>query len=148
MRRLSTALASAAAVIALVVAGWWLGPWRQKYSVPVPPPSASARQVVLAYLRALNAHDSATAYALSAPRFRDTTAYWLNSTARVTPIRIGSLQYFPKAPAGQRYDVPAVFWYGSHWWKQDPSFPDGRHSWGYQLVRVHGRFLIDDNGQA
>ena len=42
--------------------------------------------------------------------------------------------------------MPVEFWYTSHWWKQDPSFPDGQEGWGYQLVRSHGRYLIDDDG--
>jgi len=58
------------------------------------------------------------------------------------------VQYFPHAPTGQRYEVPVGFWYASHWWKQDPSFPDGKHSWGYTLVRTHGRYLIDDDGEG
>ncbi len=99
-----------------------------------------------AYLRALDAHDSATAEALSTPGFRATTDLWLNTTASITRISIGAVQYFPLAPAGQRYEVPVEFWYSSHWWKQDPSFPDGQEGWGYQLVRSHGRYLIDDDG--
>jgi len=129
----------------LAVAAWLHWPGRETYQVEVPA-AASPRQVVLAYLRALDAHDTATAEALSARGFRATTELWLNNTARITRIRIGAVQYFPHAPTGQRYEVPVSFWYVSHWWKQDPSFPDGKHGWGYQLVRSHGRYLIDDDG--
>jgi hypothetical protein len=145
-RRRLTVLTVAAAAAALAIAAWWDGPWRQTYAVPVPPPSAAPGQVVRAYLRALDAHDSATACALSAPGFRGTTATWLNSTASITGIWIGTVQYYPASPPGQRYEVPVTFRYASHWWKQDPSFPDGNEDWGYQLVHTHGRFLIDDDG--
>ncbi len=137
---------AAVAVCLLALAAWGYWPWRDKPQVAVPPPTASPRQVVQAYLRALDAHDSATAEALSTPGFRATTDLWLNTTASITRISIGAVQYFPLAPAGQRYEVPVEFWYSSHWWKQDPSFPDGQEGWGYQLVRSHGRYLIDDDG--
>jgi hypothetical protein len=141
-------LAVAVVVAALAAATWWQWPWRQKYAVPVPPPTAAPGKVGRAYLRALDAHDSATAYALSAPDFRGTTAGWLSSTASITAIWIGKVQYHPKSPLGQRYEVPVAFRYAAHWWKQDPSFPDGNEQWGYQLVYTHGRFLIDDDGVA
>lgn len=149
-RWLSSLLAAYLVVTGATVAveGWWYWPGREKYVVAVPPASASPRQVVLAYLRALDAHDRATAYALSAPGFRNTAGLWLSRTASVTQIWIGKVQYFPKSPRGQRYEVPVGFWYESHWWNRDETFPNGKEGWGYQLVRSHGRFLIDDDGFA
>jgi hypothetical protein len=134
----------AVAIVAVGVAGWWYWPWREKYVVPAPPPSATARQVVLAYLHALDAHDSATAYAVSAPDYKSSAGSWLDSTARISQIWVGKLQYAPKSQ--ERYYVPVTFWYYSHWWKQDDSFPNGWHQWGYVLTRSHGRFLIVDEG--
>jgi hypothetical protein len=145
-RRRLALLVVTVAVAALAAATWWQWPWRQKYTVAVPAPAAAPGQVVRAYLRALDAHDSATAYALSAPNFHSTTAAWLSSTASITRIWIGKVQYYPKSPPGQRYEVPVAFRYASHWWKRDQSFPDGNESWGYQLVYTNGRFLIDDEG--
>jgi len=80
------------------VEGWWYWPGREKYTVAVPAPSASAPQVVLAYLRALDAHDRATAYALSTSAFRSTVAAWLSQTASITRIQIGKVQYYSKSP--------------------------------------------------
>ncbi len=112
----------------------------------MPPPTASQRQVVLAYLRALDAHDSATAEALSAPTMRSTTQMWLGSTARITDIRIGTLSYAAQEPNGEQYSVATNFVYRSHWWKHDPSFGDGPHYWEYWLAKVDGRWLISDEG--
>lgn len=114
----------------------------------LPPPNASARQVVRAYLRALDAHDSATADALSAPSERGATGQWLSSTASITRIQIGSLQHVTSGPAGPQYMIFATFWYASHWWAQDPSFLDGRHTWGYALIRDHGRWQISADGDS
>jgi hypothetical protein len=147
MRWLKRLLAAAAVAGCLAtLACWRYWPWREKYAVPVPPPSASARHVVLAFLRALDAHDSATADTLSTPGMRSTTQMWLSSTASITRIKIGPVQYHPDGPVGQQGNVSTNFWYSSHWWKQDPSFGDGQHDWGYQLVRSHGRWLVDDDG--
>jgi hypothetical protein len=146
-RWLIRVLAVAAAAGCLVtLACWRYWPWREKYAVPAPPPSASARQVVLAYLRALDAHDSATADTLSTPGVRSTTEMWLSSTASITRIKIGPVLCDPHDPVSQQCQVSANFWYSSHWWKQDPSFGNGQHDWGYQLVRSHGRWLVDDEG--
>jgi hypothetical protein len=79
----------------------------------------------MAYLRALDAHDRATAEALSVPSLRSTTDAWLSSTAEITDIKIGSLQRFTSGPPDQRNTVATEFRYASHWWHQDDSFPDG-----------------------
>jgi hypothetical protein len=112
----------------------------------MPPPTASPHQVVLAYLRALDAHDTATAEALSSPSMRGTTQMWLGTTASITHIRIGAISYDPQQPPGEQYSVATDFVYTSHWWKDDPSFGDGEHYWEYWLVRAHGRWLINDDG--
>jgi hypothetical protein len=138
----------AAAVALGVVEAWQYWPGREKYVVAVPPPSASPRQVVLTYLWALDAHDRATAYAVSTPAFRSTVALWLSRTASITRIWIGKVRYYPESPASARYEVPVGFWYESHWWDQDETFPNGQQGWGFQLRHIHGRFLIDANGQA
>ncbi len=42
--------------------------------------------------------------------------------------------------------MPVDFVYHSHWWKNDPSFGDGEHDWGYSLAKINGRWLITDDG--
>jgi hypothetical protein len=138
----------AAAVVAFAVAlgTWRYGPWREKYAVALPPPAASQRQVVLAYLRALDAHDTATAMALSAPSMNSNTQVWLANTASITQVKLGAVQYDPQALPADRYTVPVDFVYHSHWWKDDPSFEDGEHDWAYSLARINGRWLITNDG--
>ena len=146
-RWLTFALATAVTLGALAaVAIWIYGPRREKYAVALPPPTASQREVVRAYLDALDAHDTATALALSAPSMRGTTQMWLASTAGISKVRIGALAYYAQEPPGQQYSVPTDFVYSSHWWKNDPSFGDGEHYWEYWLTKVNGRWLIDDDG--
>jgi hypothetical protein len=139
-------LLTVAGLLALIglLAGWWVWPWREKYSVPVPTASASAREVVIAYLRALDAHDSATALALSTPGFRSTTSAWLASAAGVTRIDVSPVQCFRSGP--DRCEVATTFDYASHWWKDDSSFPAGPETWSYFVVRQDGRWLINDDG--
>jgi hypothetical protein len=128
------------------VAAWTYGPWREKYAVAVPPASASQRQVVVAYLRALDAHDSGTALALSAPSMDGTTRMWLADTAGVSDIKVGTLQLDAAQGIGEQYTVPVNFVYRGHWWNDDPSFGNGEHDWGYSLARIDGRWLITDDG--
>jgi len=145
-RRRSVVLAIAAILACLTglagLATWHYWP-RLKYAVPVPPPHASPRQVVTAYLHALDAHDTTTALTLSAPGERVTTAFWLKDTAGITAIRIESVQHFKPSPP---YYVCTEFHYSSHPWTNDESFPDGQHYWCYDLVHRHGRWLIYDDG--
>ena len=72
----------------LAAATWWYMVDRQRYAVAVPPPTAAPEQVVLAYLHALDAHDSATAEALTTADHQSTTGMWLRTTARIAAIRI------------------------------------------------------------
>ena len=116
---------------------------RQKYQVPMPPPGASARQVVLAYLHALDAHDTATAEQLTTPSFRPETQSWLRSTASIRHITIQGVTHWSRQ---HEYDVNVTFRYASHLWTRDSSFPDGDHFWGYSLVSRHGRLLINGDG--
>jgi hypothetical protein len=146
--RIARVLAVVAVAGCLVaVSAWRYGPWRERYAVAMPPPSASPRQVVQAYLRALGGHDSGTAVALSAPGHRDATRLWLGKTASVRVLKIGAVQYYPRDPPGQRYVVPTDFVYSSYAWEpSDPSFWNGEHYWEYWLVHASGRWLISDEG--
>jgi hypothetical protein len=71
---------------------------------------------------------------------------WLASTASITQIKIGAVQYDAQQPPGQQYSVPTDFVYSSHWWEDDPSFGDGEHYWEYWLAKINGRWLITDDG--
>jgi hypothetical protein len=147
-RRLTAAVAAAVAVVAFIMtlAIWRYWPWREKYTVAMPPPAASQQTVVRAYLRALDAHDSATALALSDRSMRSTTRMWLAKTAGVSRIKIGAVQYAASEQPGEQYSVPTDFVYASHWWADDPSFGDGEHYWEYWLIKINGRWLINDEG--
>jgi hypothetical protein len=145
-RQFTRLLAAALVACVAALAMWRYGPWREKYAVALPPPGASQRQVVLAYIRALDAHDSATAMALSAPSMRGTTQMWLASTASISQIKVGAVQYDAHQATGEQYSVSVDFIYHSHWWKDDPSFGDGEHDWGYALASINGRWLITDDG--
>ena len=145
-RRLVRPLTAAVVAGLMTLAVWQFWPWREKYPVALPPPAASQRQVVWAYVRSLDAHDSLTALALSAPTMRATTKMWLASTASITDVKMGAIQYDAGQPTGEQYDVPVDFVYRSHWWKDDPSFVDGEHVWGYSLAKIDGRWLITDDG--
>jgi hypothetical protein len=143
--RLRRVLAIVAVIGCLAgLAAWRYWPWQEKHVVTLPPPAASPGQVAVAYLRALDAYDSATANALSAPSERSTTGSWLSSTASVTGIKIDSVQHYVFGAV--RYQACMDFRYSTHWWMQDPSFPDGEHYWCYDLVHSHGRWLIADDG--
>jgi hypothetical protein len=143
-RRMAAIVGVVVVIAALVGATSWRHDLdRQKYPVAMPPAHASARQVVLAYLHALDAHDAATADGLSTFAFRSETRSWLQSTAGMQNITVDGVTHY----AGQaEYDVTVSFRYASHWWKHDDSFPDGQKDWGYILVARHGRLLISDDG--
>ncbi len=145
-RRLTSVVVAAAAVVIAAVAVTSLGPDHsepQKYPVPMPAPGASARQVVLAYLHALDAHDTATAEQLSTAGFRSETRSWLQSTATIRHIAIQNVTHWTRQA---QYDVNVTFRYTSHPWAHDDSFPDGDTYWGYTLIPRHGRLLISDDG--
>src|ERR1700730_8611078 len=115
------------ALVAIVVsagivigATYWYAADRQRYAVALPPASASPEQVVVAYLRALDAHDSSTAKRLVTASFD--AGWWLESTARLTDIKVTSVQVqdnynqAPGTPYLQAYEVDTSFTYQGHWW--------------------------------
>jgi hypothetical protein len=145
-RRLTFAMTAAAGVVIAAVAAIVLTPHppdAQKYRVPMPPPGASARQVVVAYLHALDAHDTATAEQLSTAGFRSTTQSWLQLTGSIQHITMQNVYHY--ARQGE-YDATVTFRFTSQPGRGDDSFPDGSHYWGYVLVPRHGRLLVSDDG--
>jgi hypothetical protein len=143
IRLLLTAAIAVAVVAVVLVVSWRHDADRQKYSVAMPPAGASARQVVIAYLHALDGHDVGTAEGLSTAEFRSVTLSWLQSTAGVRHIVLENVTHYARQ---REYDVNVSFRYSSHWWKRDQSFPDGPEEWGYTLVPRHGRLLISTDG--
>ena len=55
-RRLRVLAVIVAAGCLVAGSAWRYGPWRERYAVAMPPAGASPRQVVRAYLRALDGH--------------------------------------------------------------------------------------------
>lgn len=158
MRALRTGTV-AAVVLALVVGAAWGGYWyavdRQRRHVALPAANATPAQVVTAYVRALDAHDRATAEALAVPGAWIDTDAWLAQTASIRNLRITAVEYDADyaAEAGPRfataYTVNTSFDYHSHWWSSDAAFPDGHQPyWSYTVVRCDGRWLIRDDGQG
>jgi hypothetical protein len=139
-RSWKAAAAGAVAVVAVAGGGWW---WEStpRYDVPVPPAGAGPGDVVRAYMRALDAHDGATARALSAPGHRGVTGTWLAATCGMKALEVSA----PIAE-GSGVQVAVAFDLHQHWWTDDPSVRPGRHDWSYLLVRQQGRWLIQDEG--
>jgi hypothetical protein len=74
---LAVGMTVAVAAVLIAATSWRHDLDRQRYAVAMPPPDASARQVVLAYVRALDAHDVVTAEGLSTFGYLSTTRDWL-----------------------------------------------------------------------
>jgi len=94
-------------------------------------------------MRALDAHDSATARALSTSSHRAVTGTWLADTSGMKILKVST----PVAE-GKEMQVPVSFDLHQHWWTDDPSMGPGRHDWSYVLVRQRGRWLIEDEGMG
>jgi len=136
-----------------VAAGYWYVT-APRYEVPMPPANASPQQVAVAYMRALDGHDSSTAYALSTPNQRSETQIWLSETAGLThpttsaPVALTAMTE-PDIPHGtETVNVAVTFDYRQNWWSGDPSLSNGEMAWGYVLVHEHGRWLVDDCGMG
>lgn len=147
-RRRTTTCLAVAGVLTVAGGYWYLT--APRYEVPVPPADASPQQVAMAYMRALDAHDGSTAYALSTPAQRAETQIWLSETAGLThpttsaPVADTAEAGLPRGT--ETVDVAVTFDYQQNWWTDDPSLGDGPTVWGYVLVHEHGRWLVDDCG--
>jgi hypothetical protein len=134
------ATAGVVVVAGLAGGGWW---WENsaRYHVPVPSAGAGPGDVVRAYMRALDAHDSATARALSTASHRAATGTWLSDTTGMKALKVS-------APVTEQNEVQVMVTFDlhQHWWTDDPSMRPGRHDWSYILVRQRGRWLIQDEG--
>ncbi|WP_062387491.1 DUF4829 domain-containing protein [Demequina iriomotensis] len=116
-----------------------LPPW-QTAEVAVPADDAEAGAVVRAYVAALDAHDCATAEALSAPDAVDATARWCGRVAHLDGVDVADAVVEDPAWSGRPATVEVVMvpvtfdldWRLGH---GDVSMPEGRTVWGYVLVR-------------
>lgn len=139
-RSWKVATAAVVVVAALVGGGWW---WEStpRYDVPLPSASAGPGDVVRAYMRALDAHDSATARVLSTSSHRPVTGGWLSDTSGMKALKVS-------APITEHNEVQVMVTFDlhQHWWTDDPSMRPGRHDWSYILVQQRGRWLIQDEG--
>ncbi|MCL2554058.1 MAG: hypothetical protein FWE15_15455 [Actinomycetia bacterium] len=136
-----TAAGVVAAVAAAGAVRWW--EVTPKYHVPVPAASAAPGDVVRAYMRSLDAHDGATARALSTSGHRPVTGTWLSDTSGLRVMRVSA-----PVPEGSEVQVMVTFDLHQHWWTDDASMRPGRHDWSYVLVRQQGRWLIQDEGMG
>jgi hypothetical protein len=139
-RRWKVAVVGLAAVVAVAGGGWW---WEStpRYDVPVPAAVAGPDDVVRAYMRALDAHDGATARALSTAGHRAVTGAWLADTSGMKALKVA-----PPITNGSEVQVAVAFDLQQHWWTDDPSMSPGHHDWSYLLVCQRGRWLIQDEG--
>jgi hypothetical protein len=93
-----------AAVAAVTGGGWWW--WNTpRYDVPMPSATAGPGDVVRAYMRALDAHDGATAWALSTSSHRAVTGSWLADTSGMKALKVSA----PIAE-GSEVQVPVACW--------------------------------------
>lgn len=143
-------------VLAAVPIAWALTqvlPPRQTGSVAVPPVGASPRRVVETYIAALNAHDCATARAVTTGFARWQVMGWCHGVARLSGLRVGTFVH-----EGPRYSglpasasvVTAPVTFDLHWrlLHASDSMSGGPTQWGYELVRTSpgAPWLIDDEG--
>lgn len=140
VRRVGFGLAALATVALVCVVFYWHAE-TPRYQVPVPATDATPRQVARAYMTALDAGDADTVYALSTRHHRDMAHTWLAGTAHMRNLAT----YRPERD-GTTISVPVSFDYQQKWWQDDPSMPNGHHVWSYDLVRDHGRWLVNDEG--
>lgn len=141
MRRQWKVAVSGAVAAVAVVGGfrWWES--TPRYHVPVPQAGAAPDVVVRAYMRALDAHDTTTARALSTADHRAVTRTWLADTSGMKALQVSR-----PITDGDSAQVAVSFDLHQHWWTDDPSMRPGHHDWNYVLVQQKGRWLIQDEG--
>ncbi|MFD6176971.1 MULTISPECIES: hypothetical protein [unclassified Isoptericola] len=129
------------AVVAVVVVTGvaQIFPLARTADVAVPPPDATAEDVVRAYLTALDAHDCATAQALTAPEFATTTESMCHD---VSSLEITDLETVGTGAVNAGFDVDWRFF------ADDTSIPEGGFGWTYYLTRDPEGWRIEDAGNG
>jgi hypothetical protein len=125
-------------VAVLGVAAWTILPPRQTDDVAVPPANASAEDVALAYMAALDGHDCTTARELWVEDTDDGADLWCKDVASLGNPRVTSVR--PDRGEGDRASQEVVnmgvsFVLDWRWLHNDGSFPEGKATWGYLMVR-------------
>lgn len=128
-------LAAATTTIHLVLAQ------RQTAKVAMPADDATPEQVVGAYLAALNAHDCATAEALTQESAQGQAERWCEDVAGLRDISVG--QPFTEKPRWSGHpatweieSVPVRFDLDWRFLHSDPSMPEGPTGWSYLVGRA------------
>jgi len=123
--------------------------------VAVPADTASASEVVKAYLEALDAHDCDTAKAVATGGFAATADRWCTGVAGLTHVEVKTPNPedprwlgFPRHTPAEFVSVPVAFELDWRWFHGDGSLEEGRTGWGYILVRDEpdGQWRIFDQG--
>lgn len=133
-----TGVAALLLVTAAVCIYFWMPP-RQTASVPVPSRDASPEEVVEAYVRALDAHDCDTAYAL-VDGDTDGAEAWCRRVASLDGLEVSAAEDEEPAWSGRDADEQVVrvvveFDLTYRPLRSDGSMDQGRTTWGYLLVR-------------
>ncbi|MFE6968674.1 hypothetical protein [Isoptericola sp. NPDC057653] len=129
-----------AVVAAVVVTGMaQVFPLPRTADVAVPPPEATAEDVVRAYLTAVDAHDCATAQELTALPFATTTETMCHDAAS---LEITDLETVGTGAVNAGFDVDWRFF------ADDGSIPEGGYWWTYFLTRDADGWRITDAGNG
>jgi len=115
----------------------WTG--RKLRDVPVPAATASPSEVVSTYLRALNAHDCATAEALATGEFRKSARSWCRQVGSLKHVTVEPYQVDNQGTPDLQAYISVTF--DLHWrpFHSDGSMENGSTIWGYDLVRASPR---------
>ena len=118
---------------------------------PAPSASDTPREVVQAFITALDRHDTDRAVALLTPLQREWVNGWLTNVVSIRDVTIGTPldRSGTNLASAERHrfvlDVPVEFTLQQ---KREVSMVNGRTVWGYVLVRDRETdpWLIDDQG--
>lgn len=126
-------------VVAVVFASVLLQP-RQTSDVAVPANAATPRQVVTAYLDALNVHDCETAETVMTQEAKASARSWCKNIASLTDVAVGNEfaerpTYYGRSDTEEVAHVPVTFNLNWRIFHNDGSMGEGSTTWGYLLVR-------------
>jgi hypothetical protein len=138
--RVITLVAGALVLVVAATVAYLLLASRQTGDVAVPPPNATPKQVVTAYLDALNAHDCGTAEAVMTDSAKDRAESWCEDVASLTDVDVRdhfmeSPKWSGHSPSEEVARVPVTFNLNWRPFHNDGSMDEGTTLWGYLLVR-------------
>jgi hypothetical protein len=114
---------------------------RQTGDVVVPRANATPKQVVTAYLDALNAHDCDTAEAVMTDGAKGEATSWCEDVASLTDVDVSDYsrerpEWSGHSGREQVTNVPVAFNLNWRPFHNDGSMDEGATVWGYLLVRA------------